>query len=73
MQKPETTEKLIDIEQYIAKVRKETEKKYRSDFDDLKKWLFYLYSLDVRFTTEEYVQINKAATLLFSMPQKVSE
>lgn len=54
-------------------MRKETEKKYRSDFDDLKKWLFYLYSLDVRFTTEEYVQINKAATLLFSMPQKVSE
>lgn len=72
-QKPETTEKLIEIEQYIAKVRKETEKKYRLDFDELKKWLFYLYSLDVRFTTEEYVQINKAAMLLFSMPQKVSE
>jgi hypothetical protein len=29
--------------------------------------------LDVRFTTEEYVQIYKAAMLLFSMPQKVSE
>lgn len=39
----------------------------------MKKWIFYLYGLDVKFTTEEYVQIHKAATLLFSLPQKVSE
>lgn len=71
--KPQTTEKLIDIEQYIAKIRKQTEKKFRNDFEEMKKWIFYLYSLDFRFTKEQYAEIYKAASLLFSLPQKVSE
>lgn len=55
------------------KIRKETERKYRSDYEDIRKWLNYLYSIDYKFTTDDYVIIYKSALLLFSLPQKVNE
>ena len=62
----------MELEKFIAKIRKELEKQYKSEFDDIRKWLSYLYEIDCTFTQDDYVNVHKAATILYALPDKVA-
>ena len=71
-EKPKNSEKLVEMEKFIASIRKELEKKYRNEFEDIRKWLTYLYEIDCTFTQDDYVNVHKAATILYSLPERVA-
>ena len=39
----------------------------------MRKWLTYLYEIDCTFTQDDYVNVHKAATILYSLPDKVAD
>ena len=56
----------------MAKIRKELEKKFKSEFNEIKLWLFYLYEIDCVFSQEDYQSLLKTANLLYSLADEVS-
>ena len=71
-EKPKNSEKLVELERYIVRIRKELEKQYKAEFDDIRKWLSYLYEIDCTFTQDDYQNIHKTATILYSLPDRVA-
>lgn len=70
--KPESSEKLVELEKYITKIEKELDKRYKSEFESIKSWFKYLYGIDHPFTQENYQTLHKTAKLLYSLPTEVN-
>lgn len=69
---PKNSEKLVELEKFIEKIRKELEKQYHNEFENIRKWLTYLYGVNCTFTQDDYVNIHKTATILYSLPERVA-
>lgn len=48
--KPESSEKLVELEKYIVKIERELDKRYKDEFNSIKNWFKFLYSIDHPFT-----------------------
>jgi dynein heavy chain len=71
---PDTTEKLVILENYIERVKRTDYKKIKDEFADLTKWLYFCYGSGYNFLkTEEFRTIYLTALSVYNLPQKIDE
>ena len=63
---------MVELEAFIRKIRKDLQKQYKNEFEEIRKWLTYLYEIDCVFAQDDYQNVHKTATILYSLPDRVA-
>ncbi|CAD8159976.1 unnamed protein product [Paramecium pentaurelia] len=69
----DTTERLVELEAALEKIRKTENKKVQNDFIDLQKWLYQLYTTNYQINEDDLIQISNTSRLVHSLMFKVDQ
>ena len=69
--KAETTEKLVELESTIEKIRKTEHRRINNEFSDLCRWFFMLHSAPVKLGEEDLRSVHNISQLVHNLMSKV--
>jgi hypothetical protein len=71
--KPETIEKLVELEQLIDRIGKVDQKRITNEFVELQRWLYLLYGTSFRISEDDLRIIVSTATQVHTLTNKLAQ